>query len=672
MADGQPEVGILISYKEVDADKMEDAETKVKNLEGKVQDSSQAFRNLADGFMGLSQQFAAVGGGAIVQMASFEQKMANVQVLLGGTAADMADLREKADQMAAQFPQSADAILEGYAEMARSGRDLNDIMENSEEIIKFATATNASFASSAQLVSDVQDTWKVRNEELGTVTNTLAAATQNFEVTLPELQAALGQVGNQAKGLGLSLQTTVGVYGLLRNEQVEASQATMGMKMIFNQLTSAVSATEGPLLQVKNALQMNSNGSLNLQATLQNLQATVMAGMSPLEQQAFLNQIFGDRAAVVAGILVNQAGSIGEVTAQLGDMQAVETAYSAQASNTASKLQILQNRYDEEQRVLGERLLPAQIKILEAKTKFFDLINKLPGPLGEYAGGIMLAASELSSLLVPLSLMVQGMSALNLATIKTTATMVAHKVAAMATTVATWAWQAAQWALNIAMLANPVGLIILAIVALVVLIVAIIAYFTDWKTAIEYLGYAIMIWILGPLGILIILIREGVISMDDLKAAWYAIGDAFKWVWERVKDYFEMWFGFYEKLYEWGKNFVKKFIDGIIDGITEGKHLVEDAVKKISGFFGGSPPEWGPLKIAMEKGGPAFIQEYIGNMMKGMPSGTVSNDYSQRNLNFSPVVTNNGSGGDLMSMTEQQIVTFMKDAFRQMGREAMR
>jgi hypothetical protein len=52
--------------------------------------------------------------------------------------------------------------------------------------------------------------------------------------------------------------------------------------------------------------------------------------------------------------------------------------------------------------------------------------------------------------------------------------MVAHAIASAAVRTATVAWTAVQWALNVAMSANPIGLVVLAIVALVAAVV--IAY----------------------------------------------------------------------------------------------------------------------------------------------------------------------------------------------------
>lgn len=70
-------------------------------------------------------------------------------------------------------------------------------------------------------------------------------------------------------------------------------------------------------------------------------------------------------------------------------------------------------------------------------------------------------------------------SALSASMVKNAAAAVASKVSMVATTVATQAWAAAQWLLNVAMTANPIGIIIVAIVALVAIVV-LIATKTTW------------------------------------------------------------------------------------------------------------------------------------------------------------------------------------------------
>jgi len=79
--------------------------------------------------------------------------------------------------------------------------------------------------------------------------------------------------------------------------------------------------------------------------------------------------------------------------------------------------------------------------------------------------------------------------------------------------IAIWLVEAAQWALNVAMTANPIGIIIVAVVALIALVIAVVYHWDKWGAAMSLL--------LGPFGFLVSL----VMSFRD---NWQMVMDAFK------------------------------------------------------------------------------------------------------------------------------------------------
>lgn len=54
---------------------------------------------------------------------------------------------------------------------------------------------------------------------------------------------------------------------------------------------------------------------------------------------------------------------------------------------------------------------------------------------------------------------------------------------------------------------------------------------------------------------------------------------------------------------EAASDIVDAFIDGLVGGLEDGVEIVSDALDVIGGLFGGSLPEWGPLKDALPGGG---------------------------------------------------------------------
>ncbi len=109
-----------------------------------------------------------------------------------------------------------------------------------------------------------------------------------------------------------------------------------------------------------------------------------------------------------------------------------------------------------------------------------------------------------------IDLMVLANTALNASMIKSAASATASAIATAATTVATQVAAAAQWLWNIAMMANPIGLIIAAIVILIGVIV-LIAMKTTWFGDLWN-------WIWGKIG-------------DPVKAAWDWIKNASEATW---------------------------------------------------------------------------------------------------------------------------------------------
>lgn len=239
-----------------------------------------------------------------------------------------------------------------------------------------------------------------------------------------------------------------------------------------------------------------------------------------------------------------------------------------------------------------------------------------------------------------------------------TARLVAYTVATNAVRVATIAWTAVQWLLNVAMTANPIGLIILAIVALVAVIV--IAYKKSdtfraivqgafaaiaaaakwlWENAIKPLWDG-LVWGFG------IVQQAASVWWTAVKAYFTFLGEAAGFLWGLIKGYFNFIIdafnfvvdgaskfvssviGFFTNLgaainakvsavigfvtsipgkitsalgnlgkllYNAGANIIQGLIDGIESMISKLTGAVSGAVKKVRDYLPFSPAKVGPL-----------------------------------------------------------------------------
>jgi hypothetical protein len=182
---------------------------------------------------------------------------------------------------------------------------------------------------------------------------------------------------------------------------------------------------------------------------------------------------------------------------------------------------------------------------------------KTAGALGDLGGAFeLIGASGVGEQLGTVGIVMQAaagaadlytvaMKLLSVENIRSVATMAAHKAAVVASTVAQFAvaaatgvWTAAQWLLNVAMLANPIGLIILAIIALIAIIILIVTHLDFFKRvgteawdAIKDAAVAVWNfinqWVVVPFrAALQLLIDYWQFLGNSAVAAWRAIADA--------------------------------------------------------------------------------------------------------------------------------------------------
>jgi hypothetical protein len=224
------------------------------------------------------------------------------------------------------------------------------------------------------------------------------------------------------------------------------------------------------------------------------------------------------------------------------------------------------NKLLEEQKSYGNYLTGHSIKdtksMIVQQREMDAATNGLKLQLGQALLPVLIAVG---ALLVKLARVLRPVTsnakALQIIIATLTATIIAYKVATIAMSVAshvaemaTIAWTAAQWALNIALDANPIGLIIIAIAALVVGFV--VAYkkvgwfrdgvntaFRDVLSAVQYVwGWIKQNWpllvgaLFGPFGIAVALIAQ---HFDTIKKLALAVVEAIKVAIRSLVNYIE-------------------------------------------------------------------------------------------------------------------------------------
>lgn len=170
-------------------------------------------------------------------------------------------------------------------------------------------------------------------------------------------------------------------------------------------------------------------------------------------------------------------GDIGGALVGIGDMQNLAKTRALEHKQALLDLENAQKAHTEAVKEFGAASPEARQAALDLEAA--QMAAKPPTELQQWGEKLELLAPIIMGVVGVTDLLLLANTALNASWVKNAATAVASRTAIIASTVATGVATAAQWAWNIAMNANPIGLIILAIAALVGAIIF-IATKTTW------------------------------------------------------------------------------------------------------------------------------------------------------------------------------------------------
>lgn len=528
------------------------------------------------GFMGKMAKGAALGAAGIMTLVHSAQ-------LVAGTLAALAPIA------GAALGALPGVIAGGVAALA---------------VFKVATL---GVGDALKAASGDQEKFDKAIEKLSPAAKAFAQAVRGATQSLKPMQQAIQDafftglapvVATAAQRIGTLRAQTVGVasaMGALAKEVLSTATSSGNIE----KLRLVLSGVNAFLLRIKGSLKPIIDGFIGLGAQASafagSLGGTVGGALASLGEKMKnfdLKKAFDDAMVVIRplGDILSNIGSIaksvfGGLTTDAGGALGVFgelTGKLADFLNTAQGQQALQ--------ALGEALSTISGS---AGQVFLTLLQQLAPIIVNLAPGIADLATQLTAILVPaleavgplladfskflsdnsdiVGPLVIALGGLALATKAyaagqaiATAASTAWSIATRAAAIATNIWSAAQWLLNVAMTANPIGIVIAIIVALIAIIVLIATkttWFQDiWKVvwgAIKSAAAAVGDWFTGTL-------------WPSLKRAFEQLKAVVQFVVNAIVGYFNFWKSVYTAIFNFILNLARTWFNGfkaVLSGI---------------------------------------------------------------------------------------------------------
>lgn len=510
---------------------------------------------------------AAVATAAPIKQAmQFESEMAEVKkvVNVDGTQAEQntyfAKLGDQVLDLTRRIPMAADEVAKLVAAGGQGGIKNDELLKFAEMAGKMGVAFDISADEAGQSMAEMKSAFGMPLDKVGELAdkiNYLGNSTAASAKNIMEIVQRVGPLGGVA---GTSSGQIAALAATLRGMGVQNEVAATGIQNFMLALTKGEAATKSQKLALKElgygSKQVAGSMQKDAQATMTTILKSVQR-MPRARQAAILSQLFGVESIKAIAPLLDQLPQLEENFRKVADATAyggsMQKEYDAIAATTTNKLKLWRNGLNEVAITIGSKTLPAIGQLADTTLPYLGGLTDMIKAHPQLTTAIVGAAAAFTGLTVAIY---AGRIAGNV--IMGNYLAMVGVVAKMrnAFTLATLSVRG----LNIAMLSNPVGLVVGAIAVGVALI---IKYWDQIK------AYSVGLWEgltenIGPVTDL----------FSRLGDALGPIGTYYKWIGGLVVDLV----GFFVDLFKpvnatkeqldeagnSGKEFGKKIADGLL------------------------------------------------------------------------------------------------------------
>lgn len=379
---------------------------------------------------------------AIGAFSEFEFQIKQVGVLSGATATQMKELSDQAKELGSSTAFTAGQVAGLQVNLSKLGFKSDEIQEMTSSTLDLAYAFGNDLGQTAEQVGITLKAFNMDASEATRVTDVMAAAFSNTMLDLEKFGVAMPKVASIAKTMGFSFEDTTTILGTLANTGMEASTSATALKNIFLKLADPTGA-------LAKSLGRNITSVEELVPALKELEAKGIdvAGMLEITDKrsvaAFATMLSGsDDIKVLNQTLKNSEGT----TKKFADVMRDSLKGRIDEVKSSAEGLVIE---------LVEGLEPAISLLLEGVTVLFNVLKAL--------SPVILTAT--AAFVGYKTVIIAGTAQTWLATKATTAYNTVNKLFTTGTKGAT----IAQRAFNLAVNANPIGLLVSGIAAAVAL-----------------------------------------------------------------------------------------------------------------------------------------------------------------------------------------------------------
>lgn len=294
-----------------------------------LQDLNKHIGKIGSQLSGLGTRMTAFGAAltaplalATRQFATFDDAIRATAAVSGASGSALQSLNDKARELGATTSFTAVQVANLMTELGRAGFRPDEIENMTGAVLDLARATGTDATLASGIMAATLRQFGLGATEATRAADVLTKAANSTFNTVEGLGESLKYAGPVAKSLGMSLEDTAAVLGVLGNVGIQGSEAGTALRRL-----SVIAAGAGKELEAIFGV-TNTDPSGNLKPLVDILDEinTVTANMPVAERTAKMADAFGLLGITSANVLSDSAGGVRDLAEQLKNAQGTAAA----------------------------------------------------------------------------------------------------------------------------------------------------------------------------------------------------------------------------------------------------------------------------------------------------------------------------------------------------------
>ena len=351
---------------------------KIEEIGGKMQTVGDSISGVGKKLMPLSAAVTAIGTAAVKTTADFDSQMSTVKSIYGATGEEFDALRDKALEMGSKTSFSATEAGQAMEYMALAGWNTSEMVDGISGIMDAAAASGENLATTSDIITDGLTAFGLSAKDSAHFADVLVKTGNSANTTVSMMGETFKYAGAVCGSLGISIEDAAIATGLMGNAGIKASNAGAALRTGLTNLVKPTDQMAAAMDKYGVAIQTNSEGNVDLYATMQNIR-TALGDLDKTEQAAAISAIFGKNAMSGWSAIVNASeDDFNSLTEAIYDADgAAKEAADIKLDNLSGQITILKSTIEGIAIQISDILMPTVraivAKIQEWATAFSNL-----------------------------------------------------------------------------------------------------------------------------------------------------------------------------------------------------------------------------------------------------------------------------------------------------------